>query len=144
MGKTLVNLAICYKFTKVISTNCLQYLKRLWAGLKFTKIFFAKCKFSLLFAKVFSRQNFLLYGKIIHNLVDIPSDCLTPLPSFLRNGYYNQLNTKVDSYKFSFYPSVIIKLWNTLPQHIINSPTYTNFCNPLDIHTITPVHYNHM
>ena len=53
----------------------------------------------------------MLY-KIIHNLVDIPSVCLTPLPSFLRNGYYNQLNTKVDSYKFSFYPSVI-KSWNT-------------------------------
>ena len=133
-------MAICYKFTKVLSANCLQYLKRLWAGLEFTKVFFAKCKVSLLFAEVFSHQNFLLYGKIIHNLVDIPSDCLTPLPSFLRNGYCNQLNTKVDSYKFSFCPSVI-KLWDTLPQHIINSPTYTDFRNPLDTHTITPVQY---
>jgi len=69
----------------------------------------------------------MLY-KIIHNLVYIPSDCLTPLPSYLRNGCYNQLNTTVDSYKFSFYPSVI-KLWNTLPQHIIDSPTYIDFCN---------------
>jgi len=47
----------------------------------------------------------------------------------------------VDSYKFSFFPSVI-KLWNTLPQQLIDSPTYTDFYNALDTHTITPVHYN--
>ena len=28
----------------------------------------------------------MLY-KIIHRLADIPDDCLTPVPSFLRSGY---------------------------------------------------------
>ena len=35
----------------------------------------------------------MLY-KIIHNLVDIPSDCLSPVPQYLRNSYFNQLNTR--------------------------------------------------
>lgn len=72
----------------------------------------------------------MLY-KIIHNLVDVPNDCLTPVPPYLRRGYYNQLITRVDSYKFSFYPSAI-KLWNNLPHSIVNTPTYTDFCNALD------------
>ena len=83
----------------------------------------------------------MLY-KIIHCLADIPDDCLTPVPSFLCSGYFNQLNTRVDSFKFSFFPSVI-KLWNNLPQNIANAPTYTEFCNDLDTFIITPVHYNH-
>ena len=41
----------------------------------------------------------MLY-KIIHRLADIPDDCLTPVPSFLRSGYFNQLNTRVDSFNF--------------------------------------------
>ena len=81
----------------------------------------------------------MLY-KIIHRLADIPDDCLTPVPSFLRSGYFNQLNTRVDSFIFSFFPSVI-KLWNNLPQNIVNAPTYTEFCNDLDTFIITPVHY---
>ena len=83
----------------------------------------------------------MLY-KIIHCLADIPDDCLTPVLSFLRSGYFNQLNTRVDSFKFSFFPSVI-KLWNKLHQNIANAPTYTKFCNDLDTFIITPVHYNH-
>ena len=39
----------------------------------------------------------MLY-KIIHNLIDIPSDCLTPVPQYLRNGYFNQLNTRVANF----------------------------------------------
>ena len=46
--KTLVNFVIQYEFAKILSANCLQYLKKLGAGLKF--------------AKVFSRRNFALYG----------------------------------------------------------------------------------
>ena len=70
------------------------------------------------------------------------SDYKTKVPSFLRNGYFNQLNTRVDSFKFSFFPSVI-KLWNNLPQNIVSTLTYTEFCNELDTFIITPVHYNH-
>jgi len=36
----LANLAISYEFAKVLSTNC---LKKLGPGLKFAKVFFAKC-----------------------------------------------------------------------------------------------------
>jgi len=77
----------------------------------------------------------MLY-KIIHHLVDIPDDCLTSVPPFLRHGYYNQLNTRVDSFKFSFFPSVI-KTWNNLPQNIVSTPTYTEFCNVLDTYNYT-------
>ena len=59
-GKILANLVICYKFTKVLSVNCLEYLKRLGAGLKFAKVFHQmqfSLQFSLQFTKVFSRQN---------------------------------------------------------------------------------------
>ena len=58
-----------------------------------------------------------------------------------RKDHFNQLNTRLDSFKFSFYPSVI-KLWNNLSQNIINAPTYTDFCNAIDTLIITPVHYN--
>ena len=39
--------------------------------------------------------------------------------------------------------SLVIKLWNNLPQNIVKSPTYTEFCNDLDTFIIAPVHYNH-
>jgi len=42
-GETLANLAICYEFAKVLSAKYLSYLKKLGAGLEFTKVFFAKC-----------------------------------------------------------------------------------------------------
>jgi len=69
----------------------------------------------------------MLY-KIINHIVDIPDNCLTPVPSYLWSGYFSQLNTRVDSFKFYFFTSVI-KLWNNLPQIIVNAPTYTEFCN---------------
>ena len=67
----------------------------------------------------------------ITNLVCIPNDCLIPIPPFLRNGYFNQLDTRIDSFKFSFFPSTI-KLWNSIPPHIVNSPTHDQFCTLLD------------
>jgi len=69
----------------------------------------------------------MLY-KIINHIVDIPGDCLTPVLSYLQSGYFNQLNTRVDSYKFSFFPSVI-KLWSNLPHIIVSAPTYTEVYN---------------
>ena len=87
------------------------------------------------------KSKLMMLYKIIRSLADIPSDCLTPLPPYLRKGNFNQLNTRVDSFKFSFYTSVI-KLWNNLSQNIINAPTYTDFCNAIDTLIITPVHYN--
>ena len=74
--------------------------------------------------------------KIIHHLVAIPDNCLNPIYSPLRRGYYSQLDTRIDSYKFSFFPSTI-KLWNSLPPFVVNSPTYDQFCINLDNY------YNH-
>ena len=72
-----------------------------------------------------------LFYKIIYHLVTIPDNCLTLIPPSLRSGYFKQLHTNVDSFKFSFFPSTI-KLWNLLPRNITNSATYTNFCKELD------------
>ena len=50
-----------------------------------------------------TEQNYKRYTvyKIVHHLVAIPDNCLTPVPSSLRieSGYFNQLNTNVDSFK---------------------------------------------
>ena len=72
----------------------------------------------------------ILY-KIIHHLLAIPDDCLTHVLPSLRSGSFNQLNTKVDSFKFSFFPSTI-KLWNLLSHNVTDTPTYTELCNELD------------
>ena len=77
-----------------------------------------------------TRAKLQLFYKIICHLVSIPDNCLTPIPPSLRSGYFKQLLTNVDSFKFSF-PSTI-KLWNLLPRNITNSATYTNFCKELD------------
>ena len=77
------------------------------------------------------RAKLQLFYKIIYHLVSIPDNCLTPIPPSLRSGYFKQLHTNVDSFKFSFFPSTI-KLYNLLPRNITNSATYTNFCKELD------------
>jgi len=55
-------LAICFKFSEVLSTNylCLQYLKKLGAGFKFAKVFFAKCNLACYLTK-FSPAKILRY-----------------------------------------------------------------------------------
>ena len=60
------------------------------------------------------RAELIMMYKIINDLIYIPKDYFTPNDSRLRKGYYRQLTTNIDSYKFSFPPSVI-KLWNPLP-----------------------------
>ena len=50
-----------------------------------------------------SRAKLQKMYKIIHHLVAIPVDCLTPVPSYLQSGHFNQLITNVDSFKFSFF-----------------------------------------
>ena len=39
---------------------------------------------------------------IINNLVSVPHVCLIPIPPFLRAGYFNQLDNRIDSFKFLF------------------------------------------
>jgi len=59
--------------------------------------------------------------KITNNLACIPNDCLIPIPPFLRNSYYNQLNTKTDSFKFSFFFPLNNQAMELNPP--LNSPT---------------------
>jgi len=54
-----------------------------------------------------NRAKLQMMYKVTNNLVCIPNDCLIPIPPFLRNSYYNQLHTKIDSFEFSFFPSTI-------------------------------------
>ena len=58
------------------------------------------------------RAKLITMHKIINDLVSIPKDYFIS-PNRLRRGYYKQLFTGIDSYEFSFIPSVI-KLWNSL------------------------------
>ena len=67
--------------------------------------------------------------KIMNNLLDVPTDTIL-LPSSLQlRGHHKkiqQLPCRVDAYVYSFFPQAI-KLWNVLPQHLINSPDLSTF-----------------
>ena len=71
--------------------------------------------------------------KIINGNLSIPTNDLIPNHRPSREGYYKQLVTMNDSYKFSFFPSTI-RLWNTLPPFVIHSPTLDEFCTNLNMH----------
>ena len=59
--------------------------------------------------------------KIINGNLHIPSNSLTPNHRDSRSGYFTQLQTRTDSYKFSFFPSTILSsVWNSLPPSVIN------------------------
>ena len=66
--------------------------------------------------------------KIINGNLHIPSNSLIPNLRDSRKGYFTQLQSRTDSYKFSFFPTAI-KLWNSLPLPVINS---CNFCNNIN------------
>ena len=70
-------------------------------------------------------------SKIINGNLHIPSNSLIPNHRDSRSGYFTQLQTRTDSYKFSFFPSTI-KLWNSLPPSVINSPNLNQFCNNIN------------
>ena len=78
----------------------------------------------------------VMFYKIINNLVDIHIDDIqTQTPYHYTRGHplkFSQLYTRVDAYKFSFIPSTI-KLWNTLPDHVVNQQSIEKFCN--NMHT---------
>ena len=74
--------------------------------------------------------------RIIHNLVMIPADQLTPSTVNTRghNMKYNQLTTRTNYYKYSFFPS-LIPLWNSLPEHVASSGSLDIFkARLVDVH----------
>ena len=69
--------------------------------------------------------------KIIHNLVDIPANSyLTPVSMTHdtrgHNMRFMQPMIRADSYLLSFFSSAI-KIWNSLPQHVIYSKDIDEF-----------------
>jgi len=69
----------------------------------------------------------IIMYKMINGNLHIPNPLL-PNQRDSRRGYFTQLQTRIDSFKFSFFPSTV-KLWNSLPPTVINSPTLNQFCN---------------
>ena len=73
-----------------------------------------------------NRAKLQMMYKITNNLVCIPNDCLIPIPPFLRNGYFNQLDTRIDSFKFSFSPQRSGRLWSSIPPVSYSQPPPTH------------------
>jgi len=75
-------------------------------------------------------QLVILY-KIIHDLVDIPSDAyLSEAPARTRRNMhsltYNHYSTSSDVFKFSFFPRTI-PVWNRLPATVAEAPSLVSF-----------------
>ena len=72
--------------------------------------------------------------KVLHQVVDVSvPDSYFTLVSLNTRGHqsrFMQLQTNVDSYKYCFYPSMI-RLWNTLPNHVIEANSVDVFQNYL-------------
>ena len=68
--------------------------------------------------------------KILHQTVDVsvPDYYLTPVSWNTRDhpSRFVQIQTNIDAYKYSFYPSAI-KLWNALPTYEIEANSLEEF-----------------
>ena len=74
-------------------------------------------------------QSLLIFYKILNNMVDVSlPDCMMPGSTQTRghNKKFIVIQSRIDAYKFSFFPRVI-SLWNNLPQDIVQTPTYEQF-----------------
>ena len=71
----------------------------------------------------------LMLYKIIHQLVEVPHQyILTKAPASTRSSTskFIHLYSRIDSYKFSFFPRAI-RLWNSLPNHVTQSASFDIF-----------------
>ena len=91
------------------------------------------CMASTTAKKRYGIAKVIMFYKIINNLISIPHDHITISPVSTRghNLKYIQLAAKSNTYLFSFFPSAI-KLWNLLPDFVINSTNLNNFKLHLD------------
>ena len=83
-------------------------------------------------------QSLLIFYKILNNMVDVSlPDCMIPGSTQTRghNKKFIVIQSRIDAYKFSFFPRVI-SLWNNLPQDIVQAPTYEQFQDLLSRLTI--------
>ena len=80
------------------------------------------------------RQQFkiIMMYKIINNLILVPIILATSL--FITRGHgtkFIQLSARTAAYSLSFYPSSI-KLWNSLPDFVVDSTSLESFKLNLD------------
>ena len=71
----------------------------------------------------------LMLYKIINQLVEVPHHhILAKAPASTRSSSdkYVHLYSRIDSYKFFFFPRAI-RLWNSLPNHITQSVSLNSF-----------------
>ena len=64
-----------------------------------------------------------MFYKMINFQMEVPSISLTSMSSVTR-GHAQRF--RINSYLFSFLPSTI-KLWNTLPEDVVNQPPINCF-----------------
>jgi len=83
------------------------------------------------------RARLILMYQIVNNRVDVPVDTILKKPTkstrSQTTGNYQQLTTKTDTYKYSFFPRTI-KDWNALPPQLKDIPTVEAFKTALDSH----------
>ena len=74
-------------------------------------------------------QSLCIFYKILNGLVDVsPPTCLIPnqLPTRGHNNKLVHISSRVDAYKFSFFPR-IVPLWNKLPDYAISAANFDSF-----------------
>ena len=80
-----------------------------------------------------TQAKLLTLYKIIHNLIDTQIEIPTSKHCYLTCGHslkLSQYYTRVNAYKHSFLPSTI-KLWNTLPNHVVTQESIDKFQDSL-------------
>ena len=77
-----------------------------------------------------TKHRLIMFFKIVHGLVDIPSDAyLTPASTQTRSHHslkFRQIPTSSDYYKHSFFPKTVC-LWNSLPAAVAEAPDLVPF-----------------
>ena len=93
------------------------------------------------------RHRLTIMYKITNNLIDIQEqEYLQAAHTLITRNSHNKkfitYQTKVDTYKYSYFPRTICE-WNRLPPDTINAPTldtFTNKLHKLDLTRITQIH----
>ena len=77
-----------------------------------------------------TKHRLIIFFKIVHGLVDIPSDAyLTPASTRTRSHHslkFQLIPTSSDYYKLSFFPKTVC-LWNSLPAAVAEAPALVPF-----------------
>jgi ribonuclease P/MRP protein subunit RPP40 len=91
-----------------------------------------------------THQQLAMFYKIRNGLVNISlPQCVLPSAARTRNGSnlkFVQMPVHKDVYAFSFYPRTV-RVWNSLPDHVLSSDTLPAFQSNVYSQVITPPKY---